>query len=294
MRQHPIPQNILDIEFKLFTKFTVREFAYLAVGIGFGGIFLYLFSTKAIPGVVALPIFVLSSAVGIFLGVVKVNDQPADIFMRNYFWAITHPTQRVWKNSIIDQKVDQLIKPTFNVGKANQEATKGRIIGGENSSTSHQFIEQNKIEQIDAEEREGLEEFSKLAGAPAQKVITPQANSQPSPISQPVQPARLILTKDNFQNYIAQMSDQQLRGNLNFKVVDKQGNPIPESIVVIKDSENRVVSAMRSNNLGEVYSDRIFPSSIYILDVQAKNRRFPAIQIAVEDKPLNPIKISEI
>ena len=42
MKQHPIPQNVLDVEFKLFTKFTVREFAYIAIGFGFGGIFIQI------------------------------------------------------------------------------------------------------------------------------------------------------------------------------------------------------------------------------------------------------------
>ena len=40
MRQHAIPQNILDVEFKIFTKFTLKEFAYLGIGVGIGGVFL--------------------------------------------------------------------------------------------------------------------------------------------------------------------------------------------------------------------------------------------------------------
>jgi hypothetical protein len=58
MRQHAIPQNILDVEFKLFTKFTLKEFAYLAIGLGIGGIMIYLVVSGIIPPILGIPIFV--------------------------------------------------------------------------------------------------------------------------------------------------------------------------------------------------------------------------------------------
>ncbi len=61
MRQHAIPQNILDVEFKIFTKFTLKEFAYLGIGVGIGGVFLY-FTTKDSSWYVGVPLFILFSA----------------------------------------------------------------------------------------------------------------------------------------------------------------------------------------------------------------------------------------
>jgi len=49
MKQHAIPQNILDVEFKLFTKFTVREFLYVATGVVIGGAFLLMYARNSVP-----------------------------------------------------------------------------------------------------------------------------------------------------------------------------------------------------------------------------------------------------
>lgn len=171
MRQHPIPQNILDIEFKLFTKFTIREFAYMAIGIGFGGIFLYLFSKGEIPAVIALPVFLISSGIGLFLGLVPINDQNADVFMRNYFLAISRPTQRVWKGELFDEKV-QVIAQQKGVslgttGTMDRDAnlkSNSKVIGGtaKNLPTT-QFIEEETLSEIEEDEAEQLELIDQIA-----------------------------------------------------------------------------------------------------------------------------------
>jgi len=123
MRQHPIPQNVLDVEFKLFTKFTLKEFAYLATGVSIGGIFLYLTSRGDIPGVIGIPIFVIFAGLGTFFALVPINDQPADKAIANFFTAINRPTQRVWLN---DKLKDERIKPELTTG---EELNKPKIIG---------------------------------------------------------------------------------------------------------------------------------------------------------------------
>ncbi len=65
MKQHAIPQNVLDVEFKLFTKLLLKEFAYLAIGVGIGGLFLYLTVSKKIPAIIGIPIFVVFSGAGV-------------------------------------------------------------------------------------------------------------------------------------------------------------------------------------------------------------------------------------
>ncbi|MCK9368780.1 PrgI family protein [Candidatus Dojkabacteria bacterium] len=297
MRQHAIPQNILDIEFKLFTKFTIREFVYLAVGIGFGGIFIYLFSSGDLPAVVAFPIFALSAGLGIFLGLVKINDQPADIFIRNFFYAITHPTQRVWKNEIIDEKIDKVVKPDFNLteGKNDRGAvtpTGGKTIGISKDLPSNQFIEKSKIDEIDKEEKEKLDSISQLAGVPVQptlkrETIIPTA----SPISNS---NRITISKINSSSMTAKISNKNPGGNLNFKVCDNEGNGIAQAVIVIKDSQDKILSAFRSNSLGEITSEKMFSPGMYNLEIQAGGNTFPPISVLIEDVTLPPIKLMAI
>ncbi len=181
MKQHPIPQNILDIEFKLFTKFTIREFVYMAVGVGFGGIFLLLYTKAVLPGVIAIPIFLISSGLGLFLGLVPINDQKADVFLKNYFLAITRPTQRVWKNEQFDEKVNwiaqgkgiSLTTGTMDRDQANN-VKPGRIIGGTAQPiSSSQFIEETTLKQIDQEELLKIQEIENAAIEASQIQLAP-------------------------------------------------------------------------------------------------------------------------
>ena len=93
MRQHPI-QNVLDVEFKLFTKFTLRSL-YLAIGVSVGD----SFSTthlRAVPAVVGIPLCHIFRYRGI-LCFSTYNDQPADKVISNFFTAINRPTQSMVK-----------------------------------------------------------------------------------------------------------------------------------------------------------------------------------------------------
>lgn len=170
MQQHPIPQNILDIEFKLFGRFTVKEFAYLALGVGFGGIFLFFFTKGMLPGIIAIPVFLFSSAVGIALAVVPINDQKADVFIRNYISAITKPTLRVWKNALFDEKVEweaeqRGLKLTSKGDKNAMPSTTTRpeIVGGGAEIARNQFIEESKLQEIEEEEESRLKKIEELA-----------------------------------------------------------------------------------------------------------------------------------
>lgn len=172
MKQHPIPQNILDVEFKLFTKFTVREFIYMATGIGFGGIFLYFATRGELTYFIAIPIFLISSGIGLFLGLVPLNGQNADTYLTNYITAITRPTRRVWTNDQFDQKVEGIAEERglkMTQGKMEQIESKvsgnAKIIGGVDSQKlgTNQFVQAAQVTQeLDNEEAQKLAVIEQL------------------------------------------------------------------------------------------------------------------------------------
>lgn len=333
MRQHAIPQNILDIEFKLFTKFTVREFVYMAIGIGFGGIFLYFYSLAQVPGIIAFPIFFFSSGLGLFLGLVNINDQKADVFLKNYIWAITHPTQRVWRNKIIDEKIGKEVKPEFNVTQGsmnrNQQADPdAEIIGATLDDQKPEFIEKSKIDEFEKEEKEYLDKISKLAqGVTPSPIaatssvtppVTPLTSVQPeqqtiqNPTSSqaqtqtttpntttgvtntPVQPqpSKIRIDINNKGNYATALNKPTpYIGNLNFKIEDNLAKSLPQAILVIKDNQNRVLSALQTDNNGEAMSNRIFPIGTYNIEVQLGGYTFPQVEIIMDKQDFEPIKI---
>ena len=310
MRQHAIPQNILDIEFKLFTKFTIREFVYMAVGVGFGGIFLYFYSLAQIPGIIAFPVFLFSSGMGLFLGLVNINDQKADVFLKNYIWAITHPTQRVWRNKMIDEKLGQEIKPQFNVTQGTmkrqgEEASEAEIIGASNDSPKPEYIEKSKLEEFDKEEREYLDKITKLAQSSGsanpqqtsstlitETTVLKQEVKPETAVQTSTQPGKIRIDSNNKNNYLTTLNKPTpYIGNLNFKILNQKNEELNQAVLVIKDMQNRVLSALQTDNNGEAMANRIFPVGTYNIEVQLNGYTFPQVQIIMDKQDFEPIKI---
>lgn len=229
MRQHPIPQNVLDVEFKLFTKFTLREFAYLAIGVSIGGIFLYFTTKGQIPGIIGIPIFVIFSALGAFFALVPINDQPADKFVTNFFNAINRPTQRVWLNTELK---NQRAKPVIQT-----EQKKSKIIGG---------FDINKIKKQIFKEQ------------PQDDILSTTSNDN-----------SIIINEENINKYQFNIkSVDKLPGNINIWLVRDNNQPIPSINTYLKDSNNKILYANKTDKNGYFISNRVFPDGIYNIEFE--------------------------
>lgn len=309
MKQHPIPQNILDIEFKLFTKFTVREFVYMAIGIGFGGIFLYFFTRGELPGIIAIPVFVVSSAIGLFLGLVPINDQKADIFLKNYIWAITNPTQRVWKNEKLldkNQITDKMEMTQGTMQRNPNEAGSAKIVGAD-PVKQNQFIEGSKLTELDKEEEMRLEAIGKEAGAtlgstPTPSPLQPQATSpvESEPVKQesadqPVlqqytpAPGAILISRETLKNFQTETGNENLF--IGFKIINRESVAKAGSIVALKRSNGSVIFAQRADQEGLVTMMKPLEPGIYKLLVQDNDKTYGNIEIALDGKPFPIIKL---
>ena len=181
MKQHAIPQNVLDVEFKLFTKFTLKEFAYLALGVGLGGLVLYLTVGKTIPPIIGIPVFIRSSVAGIFLALVPINDQPADKFIQNYIRAITSPTQRAW---ISKDDAKKRVKPNI---KPSED---GKLISKDIKEKKKKII---GVQLTDKKTEEPVSE--------AQKKIDEELESLESSAPKSVNPEYILINEENISQY---------------------------------------------------------------------------------------------
>ncbi|MBU1119600.1 PrgI family protein [Patescibacteria group bacterium] len=269
MRQHPIPQNILDVEFKLFSKFTLKEFAYLAIGLGFGGLMIYLVVSKVIPGLIGVPLCILTSGAGIFLGLVPINDQDADVFIKNYVSAITAPTQRVWMNSEMQQERNKPeLKPSAD-GKLVQKSFKEKaspIIGG-------------NLLQTKAEEE-------------VQPVNTPTAQATPTPTVQD----SIIISEENRKSYEFTIQNlDKLPGNINIWLYTGDMISVPNVITYMKGEDGKILYANRTGVSGYFLTNRTWGKGIYTLEFIHPQFKFPKVRIIVTDETNKlPIKIKTI
>jgi len=278
MRQHAIPQNILDVEFKLFTKFTLKEFAYLAIGLGVGGIMIYLVVSGIIPPILGIPIFIVSSGLGAFLGLVPINEQDADVFIKNYITAITNPTQRVWLNKELKEKgVKPELKPDEE-GKLIPKdiRTKKKKIIGESLPTR-----EDSVEIKDNDPRDMLDE--ELNIDPQLTAVLPSSNI-------------LIITEENISKYQFNIaSTDKLPGNINFWLSTKDSKPVPNVIVYLKSSDGKILYANKTGESGYFLTNKLWEPGTYMLEFQHPIYEFPKVQLEVTNKKDKlPIKISTV
>ncbi|MGI5897990.1 MAG: PrgI family protein [Candidatus Dojkabacteria bacterium] len=276
MRQHAIPQNVLDVEFKLFTKFTLKEFAYLAVGVGFGGLMIYLVVSNIIPALLGVPVCIVSSTIGIILGLVPINDQDADKFIQSYITAINNPTQRTWLNKEMkEERIKPLVKPTEDgtLIHKDQKKKKKKIIG----------VGLDKTEKIKENIEQVKDEMDILETKTEEKV-------------QQLDPSKLLITDENISNYqFSTKGMDNLPGNINCWLCTQDFKPIPNVIAYLRDSENKIIYANKTGPNGYFLTNQVWEEGIYNLTFQHPQYTFPSVEIIMKNVNNRlPIKINAL
>lgn len=283
MRQHAIPQNILDVEFKLFTKFTLKEFAYLAIGVGFGGLMIYLTVRDDIPAIIGIPVFILSSTIGIVLGLVPINEQDADTFIKNFIAAITNPTQRVWLNKEMkEQRLKPEVKPTEDgqIVHKDVKEKKKKIIG-----VTIPFQKEEEVEKDDDID-DPLDEKNLQVDEDLMTNTPPSSNT----------PSRILISDENISNYQFKIkSTDKLPGNINVWLSTKDFKPVPNVITYLKTSEGKVLYANKTGTNGYFLTSKLWEPGTYMLEFDHPVYKFPEVQLELKKKENKlPIKINTL
>lgn len=99
MESHPIPQNVTSFEFHLVGDMTLKQFGYLSGGIGMAYLVFILFGS-AFP-IIAWPIILISSALGVAFAFLPIQERPLDHWLGAFFKAIFRPTQLKFLSSYL-------------------------------------------------------------------------------------------------------------------------------------------------------------------------------------------------
>ncbi len=302
MRQHAIPQNVLDVEFKLFTRFTVKEFVYLTAGVSIGVIFIYLWTENSLDWFISLPAFLFFTGLGLILGLVPINDQPADKFLMNYINAINNPTQRVWQNKEFKDKLEIIAKErglTFeqiqvDPNKKSLSIKKGsHIIGGLETKTNKETEDKPK-NVFDLEEEDKLQKintlFEETGLIPKKKNVTQNTSKTEKSQAQ----SEIIINKDNMKNYKIENKDVKLNGTINLVLNENKDLPVSGATVIIKDQFEKPILALKSGLKGEVISNKVLPKGEFNINILHEQYTFPKIRFLVEDKVYPLVKIKSL
>lgn len=99
-KQHPIPQNFMDVEFKIVGDFTVRQFTYLCLT----GLPMYAIFNSPIQSFVKTIILIVLGLLGTLLVFVPIDDRSMDVWIVNFFKSVYAHNRRVWRKTAIIPK----------------------------------------------------------------------------------------------------------------------------------------------------------------------------------------------
>lgn len=98
---HPVPQNVTSFEFHLVGDMTLKQFTYLAVGLGIAYL-TFIFLAKPAP-LVAWPIIIISAILGTSFAFLPIGERPLDHWAAAFVQAITKPTLRRYKSKFLSK-----------------------------------------------------------------------------------------------------------------------------------------------------------------------------------------------
>ena len=99
-KQHPIPQNFMDVEFKIVGDFTVRQFTYLCST----GLPMYLIYSSTLQGFLKTILLIVLGFLGFLLVFVPIDDRGMDVWIVNFFKSVYAQNRRVWRKTPIVPK----------------------------------------------------------------------------------------------------------------------------------------------------------------------------------------------
>ncbi len=149
MERHSVPQNIMDVEFKLFGSLTVRQFANLAICIVLAVIF-YFFN---IPVIVKWPIIIGLVLLGLGLALVKINGQTFGTWLGNFIASMFTSQRKIWKKS---PKVPEILTRTYR-----PQISKEQLIAARKKELPP-FLREDIKQSVDVADKEEEERLKKL------------------------------------------------------------------------------------------------------------------------------------
>lgn len=174
-KQHPVPQNVMDVEFKLIGELTIRQFSYLLVF----AVMSFIVAKTAIPIIFKYPLIGILVLAGLAFAFLPFNDITLDKWVSNYIRAVTNPRLRVWKHV-------QRIPYYFTLDAKKQESKKGATNNyyHKKRGSIDDFLNKNKPNNIafndDADIKANENEFFAKLGLKQPEIITkPQDQFKP-------------------------------------------------------------------------------------------------------------------
>ncbi len=156
MEKHAIPQNIMDIEFKLFGSMTVKQFGTVAISF----VLAFLIYVLGLPEIVSYPIIFITVVTGLAMAFVKVNGMPFTTYFNNFLTNLMTSQRRVYRKTSSSEKASgenvpapvrqSIVEPKMIKRVARPDLTGFEQQKGQLDSQLEDPLAENKVQSLDA------------------------------------------------------------------------------------------------------------------------------------------------
>lgn len=133
MEGHEVPKNVTEFEFHLVGDMTLKQFAYLASGLGIAYL-IFVGIASSLP-LLAWPLIFVTGGAGAAYAFLPISERPLDHWTTSFFRAIFAPTERAWKSKIFPKdspdyknRFQLYLSSISDSGTISQTTTKSSVI----------------------------------------------------------------------------------------------------------------------------------------------------------------------
>lgn len=149
MEPHPVPQNIIDVEFKLFGSFSLRQFAKIFIGCIMGVV---TYAIEPIPGILRLVLIFIFVFGGILMAIVP----RFDVMVWGFVKALFISPRYVWVRELKTPEIFDIDKlTTLDTGKKVSSGVNAKKVRLEEIG----FTDENSRLQAFSDKEETVEDF---------------------------------------------------------------------------------------------------------------------------------------
>lgn len=319
MEKHAVPQNIMDVEFKLFGALTVKQFSYIAFT-ALGALLIY---SSGLPTLITIPIVIVLVGVGLAMAFLTVNGQPFATWFGNFAASLFLSQRKVYrKNGKTPAMLGQttvtkaydpasLAQTTVNKPTAYQQRIQelrdtqldSAIIEPESNKTNEaipdMMDDNNHLANLDKYFDNKIDqELSSFRPAPT-PIPNPEVKKEETinlvePIEYTIpapQPSNVVVNEPAISqidpasinlevNILNNMKPNQIAGYVN----DHSNQPVDRAEVIVKTAKNELLRAVYTDPKGKFIIPSPLPAGEYYVEIRKVGLTFPEYDLKLENQ----------
>ena len=263
VKPHRVPQSVFDVDFKLFDFMTMKQFVIVMVTAVIAAMFYFLLDKITSPFLKWFVVLLIST-VGLIISFVKVQGEPFEVYVTNFVLALVSPQRRVWQKS---GEMPAYLREAQRKTSAKEAAELQKKL--KKQTTQPKFDERLLAKQFDKPQQKKTKldiiEESYLKG----QLPVYGAIEAPPP------------TQDGIEHGIIWGS-----------VRSQEGTYIEGATVTVEDQSDKPVAKLITDKMGQFRAGAKLQPGVYSVSVIYPGMKFSTLDVAVEDKALEPLIIT--